>query len=128
MRQLLPCGYEGRGAIHVLDADDEWGVALLEGADPGTPLSSIEDDARATGLFCEVFPHLHLPAPTGSRYPSMREHFAAIERYRERFEDVNIAATLPNNWVENADECLSYLITTTSENLLLYYTYVGDFQ
>lgn len=112
--------YEGRGAIHVLDADDEWGVALLEGADPGTPLSSIEDDARATGLFCEVFRRLHLPAPTGSRYPSMKEHFAAIERYRERFNDVNIAGPLPKNWVENAEECLSYLITTTSENLLLH--------
>ncbi|GIO54388.1 aminoglycoside phosphotransferase family protein [Paenibacillus cineris] len=112
--------YEGRGAIHVLDADDEWGVALLEGADPGTPLSSIEDDARATGLFCEVFRRLHLPAPTSSRYPSMREHFAAIERYRERFNDVNIAGPLPKNWVENAEECLSYLISTTSENLLLH--------
>ncbi|MBB3128571.1 streptomycin 6-kinase [Paenibacillus rhizosphaerae] len=112
--------YEGRGAIHVLDADKEWGVALLESADPGTPLSSIEDDARATGLFCEVFRRLHLPAPTGSRYPSMRQHFAAIERYRERFDDVNIAALLPMNWVENAEECLAYLIATTSENVLLH--------
>ena len=78
--------YEGRGAIHVLDADEEWGVALLEGADPGTPLSTIENDALATDIFCEVFRRLHLPPPTGSLYPSMKQHFAAIERYRERFK------------------------------------------
>lgn len=112
--------YEGRGAIHVLDADEEWGVALLECANPGTPLSSIEDDARATGLFCDVFRRLHLPAPTGCRYPSMRQHFAAIERYRERFDDESIAAPLPKNWVAYAEECLAYLLSTTSENLLLH--------
>ena len=112
--------YEGRGAIHVLDEDEEWGVALLESADPGTPLSTIEDDERATDIFCEVFRRLHLPAPTGSLYPSMRQHFAAIERYRERLNDVNIVAPLPESWVEKAEECLAYLITTTSENLLLH--------
>lgn len=112
--------YDGRGAIHVLDADEEWGMALLEGAHPGTPLSTIEDDARATEVFCGVFRRLHLPAPTGSLYPSMRQHFAAIERYRERFENVNSAAPLPESWVENAEESLAYLITTTSENFLLH--------
>ncbi|NQX68757.1 phosphotransferase [Paenibacillus alba] len=112
--------FEGRGAIQVLDADEEWGVALLEGADPGTPLSIIDDDARATNIFCEVFRRLHLLVPTGRLYPSMKRHFAAIERYRKRFDDVSIAAPLPESWVENAEECLEYLITTTSENFLLH--------
>ncbi|AIQ30611.1 hypothetical protein P40081_22410 [Paenibacillus sp. FSL P4-0081] len=112
--------YEGRGAIHVLDADEDWGVALLEGADPGTPLSAIEDDAKATNIFCEVFQRLQLPAPAGSRYPSMKQHFAAIERYRERFGDGETAAPLPESWVENAEECLVYLINTTEENFLLH--------
>ncbi|GIP19737.1 aminoglycoside phosphotransferase family protein [Paenibacillus sp. J22TS3] len=112
--------YQGRGAIHVLDADEELGMVLLEGANPGTPLSTIEDDERATDIFCKVFRRLHLPAPTGSLYPSIRQHFAAIERYRERFDDVNIAAPLPESWVENAEECLAYLITTTIENHLLH--------
>ncbi|WP_307207364.1 aminoglycoside phosphotransferase family protein [Paenibacillus harenae] len=112
--------FEGRGAINVLDADEEQGVALLEGADPGMPLSKIEDDARATDIFCEVFRHLHVSAPPSSQYPSMKQHFAAIERYRERFDYANTAAPLPESWVENAEECLAYLITTTSENLLLH--------
>ncbi len=68
----------------MLDEDEDWGVALLESVEPGTPLSTIEDDARATDIFCEVFRRLHLPAPTSSLFPSIRQHFAAIERYRER--------------------------------------------
>lgn len=112
--------YEGRGAIRVLEADEDWGMALLEGADPGTPLSAIADDAMATDIFCKVFHRLHLPAPNGSVYPSMKQHFAAIERYRERFGDGETAAPLPESWVENAEECLVYLINTTEENYLLH--------
>ncbi|MCC3373580.1 aminoglycoside phosphotransferase family protein [Cohnella sp. REN36] len=112
--------YEGCGAVRVLDADEEGGVILLESANPGTPLSIVEDDSRATAIFCDVFRRLHLPATPSSPYPSIKQHFAAIERYRERFDDVNIAAPLPESWVENAEECLSYLIATTSENFLLH--------
>ncbi len=112
--------YEGRGAIHVLDADEEWGIALLEGAEPGIPLSTIENDALATDIFCEVFRRLHLSPPTGSLYPSMKQHFVAIERYRERFKDMKDDMPLPQSWVENAEECLEYLIATTNENLLLH--------
>ncbi|MGO4268491.1 aminoglycoside phosphotransferase family protein [Paenibacillus sp. TAF58] len=112
--------YEGRGAVHVLDADEEWGVALLEEAEPGIPLSTIENDALATDIFCEVFRRLHLSPPTDSLYPSMKQHFLAIERYRERFKDMKDDMPLPPSWLENAEECLEYLIATTNENLLLH--------
>lgn len=112
--------YQGRGAINVINADEEGGVALLQAAAPGIPLSIIEDDARATDIFCEVFRHMHISAPPGSQFPSMKQHFAAIERYRERCLQGSIASPLPENWVENAEECLAYLIATTSENLLLH--------
>ncbi|MZQ81197.1 phosphotransferase [Paenibacillus sp. 5J-6] len=112
--------YEGRGAIQVLDADKEWGVALLEGAEPGTPLSTIENDALATHIFCDVFQRLHLTPSAGCQYPSMKQHFAAIERYRERCNDMNIDDRLPTSYVEKAEEYLEYLIATTRENLLLH--------
>lgn len=112
--------YEGRGVIHVLNADEEWGVALLEGADPGTPLSTIENDAHATHIFCDVLRRLYLTPPIGSQYPSMKQHFAAIERYRERCNNMNNTVQIPANYVKNAEKCLAYLITTTSENYLLH--------
>ncbi|MFD2329423.1 aminoglycoside phosphotransferase family protein [Cohnella sp. GCM10020058] len=112
--------YEGRGAIRVLEADEETGVVLLESANPGKPLSSMEDDSQATAIFCEVFRRLQLPATAGKPYPSIKQHFAAIERYRERYDDDKRSAPLPESWVENAEECLQYLIATTSENVLLH--------
>ncbi|MDG0791178.1 aminoglycoside phosphotransferase family protein [Cohnella ginsengisoli] len=112
--------YEGRGAIRVLEENEEWGVALLERVEPGTPLSAIEDDARATNVFCDVCRRLHLPATTDAPYPSMKRHFAAIERYRERISNGNAEAPLPESWMENAEECLTYLVATTSENVLLH--------
>ncbi|SFB04765.1 streptomycin 6-kinase [Cohnella sp. OV330] len=112
--------YEGRGAIRVLEENEEGGVALLERVEPGTPLSAIEDDAHATNIFCDVFSRLQLPAPTDALYPSMKRHFAGIERYRERLENGDIQTPLPESWVENAEECLAYLIATTSDNVLLH--------
>ncbi|MEK3883331.1 aminoglycoside phosphotransferase family protein [Paenibacillus sp. PL2-23] len=112
--------FEGRGAIKVLDADEKCGAVLLEGADPGLPLSTIEDDVFATQIFCQVFRRLHHSTPSNSQYPSMKQHFGAIERYRERFSDVHITGPLPESWVENAEECLAYLIATTKESTLLH--------
>ena len=40
----------------------------------------------------------------------MKQHFAAIERYRERFDNEDAAAPLPESWVGNAEECLMYLL------------------
>lgn len=112
--------YKGRGAVEVLDQDEESGVALLESVEPGTPLSTIEDDVHATEIFCEVVRRLQCIAPTDVHFPSMKQHFAAIERYRERSCDESTAAPLPESWVENAEECLAYLLATTSEGHLLH--------
>ncbi|MDG0813983.1 aminoglycoside phosphotransferase family protein [Cohnella rhizosphaerae] len=112
--------YEGRGTVRVLEENEEWGVALLERVEPGTPLSAIEDDAAATEIFCEVLNGLHLSAPTGAGYHAMKRHFAGIERYRERQSGGELEAPLPESWLENAEECLAYLIATTSEDVLLH--------
>jgi streptomycin 6-kinase len=112
--------FDGLGAIKVIDANEEWGVVLLEEAIHGMPLSTIEDDAHATDIFCEVFRRLHVSTPSSSQYPSVKQHFVAIERYHERFDDVEIAAPLPKSWVKKAEEYLAYLIMTTSDNLLLH--------
>lgn len=113
--------YEGRGAIRVLDADGERGGALLEAVVPGTPLSSVEDDDRATEIFCGVFRRLHPSVPTIGSYPSMKQHFAALDRCRARIGNQgNAAAAIPEDWLTIAEANLAYLIATTNENLLLH--------
>lgn len=110
--------YAGRGAIEVLDTDDDLGALLLEHVDPGTPLSAIEDDEVATGIFCGVFKRLYCPM-SGGRYTSIKDHFSAIERYRDRVSD-GAVARLPEHLVQRAEYVLAYLISSTRESVLLH--------
>ncbi|MHB1685498.1 MAG: aminoglycoside phosphotransferase family protein [Bacilli bacterium] len=109
--------YAGRGAVRVIDGDDELGALLLEHVEPGSPLSSIEDDQLATDIFSSVFRRLHCPPSTDS-YPSMKAHFSGLERYRRRFGKG--AGPLPEHWVERAQEYLNDLISSTNESVLLH--------
>ncbi|MHB1684160.1 MAG: aminoglycoside phosphotransferase family protein [Bacilli bacterium] len=111
--------YAGRGGIQVIDADDNLGALVLERAEPGTPLSTIEDDKLATEIFCNVFQRLHCPPSTG-QYASIKDHFSGIERYRHRFGAGDVIGPLPAHWVERAREYLAYLISSTNENVLLH--------
>jgi streptomycin 6-kinase len=111
--------YAGRGGIQVIDADDNLGALVLERAEPGTPLSTIEDDNLATEIFCNVFQRLHCPPSTG-QYVSIKDHFLGLNRYRHRFEDDDVIGPLPTHWVERARECLAYLISSTNESVLLH--------
>ncbi|MFB5189317.1 aminoglycoside phosphotransferase family protein [Alicyclobacillus fastidiosus] len=115
--------YSGRGGIQVLDADDDLGAVVLERADPGTALSTIEDDDLATGIFCSVFRALHGEASTissasGPLVP-IEEHFSGIERYRQRHCKGN-AEPLSAYWVERASECLAYLVSSTRDRVVLH--------
>ncbi|GMA60938.1 aminoglycoside phosphotransferase family protein [Alicyclobacillus fastidiosus] len=115
--------FSGRGGIQVLDADDCLGAVVLERANPGTPLSTIEDDGLATEIFCSVFRNIHCTpscAPDVSMpYVSMEEHFSGIDRYRQRLCDDKVGP-LPAYWVELAKECLADLISSTHERVLLH--------
>ncbi|WP_127589123.1 aminoglycoside phosphotransferase family protein [Paenibacillus koleovorans] len=113
--------YAGHGGVRVLDADESWGVAVLEGVVPGTPLSTIEDDERATAVFCEVFRRLHSQdLPVDGVFPTLLQHFAAMERYRlKRVEDKPQETPLPEKWVETAEVYLADLLASTQEPLLL---------
>lgn len=113
--------YADHGAIRVLDADAELGALMLERVEPGTPLSAIEDDGAATEIFCGVFQCLHCLPPAG-QYTSIQEHFSAIEKYRRRFGhgDGDDNAPLPAHWVERAETCLAYLLSSTTEPVLLH--------
>ena len=128
--------FAGRGAVRVLDADDEAGALLLERVEPGTPLSAIEDDRLATEIFSRVFRRLHGPpfadsslhrggspelARAGAGFPSIEEHFAALARYSQRFVGgVGGGGPLPGRWVERAGDALAELVSSTGEGVLLH--------
>lgn len=108
------------GAVLVVDADENLSALLLEHVDPGTPLSAIEDDLCATEIFTDVFERLHVPIVERAypAMPTMREHFAGLERYREQFSGKE--GLLPSYWVERGAQYLNELIASTKEELLLH--------
>ncbi|WP_020620753.1 aminoglycoside phosphotransferase family protein [Paenibacillus daejeonensis] len=116
MRTLT--AFAGRGAVEVIEWNDQLGAAVLERALPGTPLSATLDDREATEVFCEVFRRLHRqPVAEVADFQTMREWFRALARYRTHFGS---AGPLPEHWIVRAEETLEDLLITTNEVVLLH--------
>ncbi|WP_438445393.1 aminoglycoside phosphotransferase family protein [Gorillibacterium sp. sgz5001074] len=116
MRTLT--AFEGKGAVQVIEWNDELGAAVLERAIPGTPLSATVDDRVATEIFCEVFRRLRSPfVGDDGDFHTMRKWFGGIARYRNRFGS---NGPLPEHWVVRAEEALEELLTTTTESVLIH--------
>jgi len=110
--------FAGRGAVQVIEWNNELGAAVLERANPGTPLSSTMDDRVATEIFCEVFGRLRSPFDgEEGDFPTMQRWFEAFARYRNRF---GTEGPLPEHWVVRAEETLKELLRTTTETVLIH--------
>ncbi|QQE77069.1 aminoglycoside phosphotransferase family protein [Alicyclobacillus sp. SO9] len=121
-------------AVDVIDFDEQLGAMILERVFPGIPLSEIEDDNRATEIFCSVFQNLHTSSSpnlsaskplTGSAsgYLPMRDHFSSLQRYLNRCESnhmPNGECPLDVNLVRGAVELLNDLICSTPSSVLLH--------
>ncbi|MFD1675205.1 aminoglycoside phosphotransferase family protein [Alicyclobacillus fodiniaquatilis] len=110
--------HAAHGAIRVIEADENLGALVLERAEPGTPLSTIENDDLATEIFTDVFRRLHGAPVNHDLYPSIKEHFKAIKRYYDR--SGALQGPLPTYWVKRAMQTLQHLNSTTKEPVLLH--------
>ncbi|REE92799.1 streptomycin 6-kinase [Paenibacillus taihuensis] len=113
--------FAGRGAVQVLEWEDELGAAVLERAIPGTRLSTIEDDKKATEIFCQVSERLRCPFEgEASHFMTMRRWFEAIARYRSRFSQAGEGGPLPEHWLTGAEQTLEELLASTTETVLIH--------
>lgn len=74
--------YGGGGSAELLEADPDLAVLLMERLEPGTPLSTIEDDAKATRILASLMKQLWRPLPAGHLFPHIRDWARGMERYR----------------------------------------------
>ena len=112
--------YQAKGSVAVLDHVD--GMALLERACPGRPLSELVlagRDDEATGHLCAVAAALHHPAPpaetAGMVLPRVEDWGSAFTRYR-RSGDESFPATL----VERASALFAELGASQDSRRLLH--------
>jgi streptomycin 6-kinase len=79
--------WDGKGAVRLLERDDERRAILLERAEPGTPLWQIEDDEKATAIGAGVLRRLH-GVSVARAHP-----FRALVDVSARW-----AETIPDDW------------------------------
>jgi streptomycin 6-kinase len=110
--------YDGCGCVRLLDADPEGGALLLEHLKPGTPLSSLTDDAQATSIAVRVMQQLWRPVPPEHPFPTVARWAAGLQRLRDRFDGGT--GPLPAAWVERAERLFSELLSSMDEPVLLH--------
>ena len=110
--------YAGRGIVQLLEADHDQGVMLLERLKPGTPLSGIMDDQRATSIAVQVMRQLWQPVPFEHSFPTVEKWAAGLKRLRLRFDGGT--GPLPAHLVEEAERLFDELIGSMDEPMLLH--------
>jgi streptomycin 6-kinase len=83
--------FDGQGACHLLDYDEEKGFLLLERLQPGLMLATLEDDEEATHLAAKVMLKIWRPLDPDSfllrnqKFIRLSEWFAGLRRLRAMF-------------------------------------------
>ena len=110
--------YDGHGYVRLIASDAGLGVMLMERLTPGTPLSSVEDDVRATAIAAGVMRDHRKPIPPGLHFPTVADWAKGIARLRLRFEGGT--GPLPPRLVEQAERLFVELIPSSAEPVLLH--------
>jgi streptomycin 6-kinase len=77
---------DGKGAVRLLEADEERAMLLLERLQPGEMLAALSDDDRATHIAADVMLNLWRPAPDDGAFIQLSEWFEGFEELRHRFD------------------------------------------
>ena len=78
--------FDGKGAVRLLEADEDHAMFLLERLQPGNMLTTFKDDDQATNIAADVMLNLWRPAPTEGAFIQLSNWFKGFEKLRLRFE------------------------------------------
>ena len=110
--------FDGQGIVRLLDADPDRGILLLERLQPGTPLSNLTDDERATSIAAGVMRQLWRPIPSQHPFPTVAKWAAGLKRLRQHFDGA--CGPFPAVLVERAEGLFEELIPSMAEPMLLH--------
>ena len=77
--------YDGQGACHILEADADQGLLLLERLRPGSMLATLKEDDQATEIAADVMKKIHRPVPQPEGFLSLRGWFEELKKLRLHF-------------------------------------------
>lgn len=110
--------FEGGGICRLLALDLDKGAMLLERLQPGTPLTTVEDDEKATAIAAAVMRKLWRPAPANHNFPAVSDWARGFDRLRKRFDGGT--GPMPKGLVEKAESLFAELLDSQGEPLLLH--------
>jgi streptomycin 6-kinase len=110
--------FDGRGAVRLLELDLDRGAMLLERLEPGTPLTTVQDDEAATSIAADVLGQLWRPVPMDHPFPLVSDWTRGLERLRRHFGGGT--GPMPPALVERAEALFAELIPSQAEPALLH--------
>ena len=110
--------YGGKGAVKLLDSDEELDTLLLERLIPGVPLSENSDDEENTRIAARVMRRLWQKAPQKHGFRSVEDEVTKLSDVRIRFD--GSTGPLPTKFVEKAEAQFTELIATSAESVVLH--------
>lgn len=109
--------FNGDASTKIVEIDREHSVFLLEHVHPGVPLSSIEDDEKATRILASVMKKLWKPLPEKHSFITVKEWAYSLYQYPTRFKGV-INPPIPPSLIERAIFLLDELLETSAPVVL----------
>jgi streptomycin 6-kinase len=110
--------FGGRGTVQLLECDPSAETMLLEHLQPGTPLSSIQDDEQATSIAAAVMRQMWRSLPQDHPFPSIFDWGAGFVRLRRHYGGGN--GPFPSALLEEAEILFAELSTSMAEPVLLH--------
>ena len=77
--------FDGRGMVRLLEYDEGEEVMLLERLRPGTLLSTVEDDEKATSIAASVMRQMWRPVPQEHPFPTVFDWGKGFVRLRQHY-------------------------------------------
>ena len=106
----------GKGAVDLLESDDERCALLMEQALPGLPLARLEDDDAATEIAAQVMRELWRPVPAIHAFLTLQDRLRAFAAVRES----GGAGPLPEAFLARAEKVAGELLASVPGERVLH--------
>jgi len=110
--------FDGHGMVQLLGYDEEDEVLVLECLQPGTLLSTEEDDEKATAIIANVMRQLWRPVSGEHSFPTVEKWGRGFEHLRTYYKGGN--GPFPPRLLEEAERLFAELSASSAEPMLLH--------
>ncbi|MFG6117126.1 aminoglycoside phosphotransferase family protein [Halobacillus sp. MO56] len=113
--------FKGKGMASLIDADQEYGILLMEKLTPGYTLAEMEEDEEACRIAANVLKKLHRAAPDNTRLPTTKAREDNLKAILSK--NPHGLGPISKERLEQASRIFTYLHETSQDLRLLH----GDF-